>query len=57
MNHRPMCPGIARLKDQTHGHDVISVKFAILHRISFAIEYLESHGRQAAADHLKGMTI
>jgi transketolase len=45
INHRPMCPGIAGLEGSTHGHDVVSVKVAV--------EYLESHGRQAAADHLK----
>ena len=47
INHRPMCPGIVGLEGQTHGHDVISVKLAI--------EYLESHSQQAAADHLKGI--
>ncbi len=47
INHRPMCPGIAGLEGSTHGHDVISVKLAI--------EYLESRGQQAAADHLKGI--
>ncbi|MGR9045481.1 MAG: transketolase C-terminal domain-containing protein [Gammaproteobacteria bacterium] len=47
INHRPMCPGIAGLEGSTHGHDVISVKLAI--------EYLESRGLQAAADHLKGI--
>ena len=45
INHRPMCPGIAGLEGSTHGHDVVSVKVAV--------EYLESHGQQAAADHLK----
>ncbi|MEI6268437.1 MAG: transketolase C-terminal domain-containing protein [Methylococcaceae bacterium] len=45
INHRPMCPGIVGLEGSTHGHDVISVKVAV--------EYLESHGQQAAADHLK----
>ena len=45
LNHRPMCPGIVGLEGSTHGHDVISVKLAI--------EYLESRGQQAAADHLK----
>jgi transketolase len=45
INHRPMCPGIVGLEGSTHGHDVVSVKVAI--------EYLESHGQQAAADHLK----
>ncbi len=48
INHRPMCPGIVGLEGKTHGHDVISVKLAI--------EYLESHSQQAAADHLKGIT-
>ncbi len=47
INHRPMCPGIAGLEGSTHGHDVISVKLAT--------EYLETHGQQAAADHLKGI--
>ncbi|MGR9116513.1 MAG: transketolase C-terminal domain-containing protein [Gammaproteobacteria bacterium] len=47
INHRPMCPGIAGLEGSTHGHDVISVKLAI--------EYLESRGQQAAADHLKNI--
>lgn len=45
INHRPMCPGIVGLEGSTHGHDVISVKVAV--------EYLESCGQQAAADHLK----
>ncbi|MDD2661783.1 MAG: transketolase C-terminal domain-containing protein [Methylococcales bacterium] len=45
INHRSMCPGIVGLEGSTHGHDVVSVKVAV--------EYLESHGRQAAADHLK----
>ncbi|MDD5462815.1 MAG: transketolase C-terminal domain-containing protein [Methylococcales bacterium] len=45
INYRPMCPGIVGLEGSTHGHDVISVKVAV--------EYLESHGQQAAADHLK----
>ncbi|PKM10579.1 MAG: transketolase [Gammaproteobacteria bacterium HGW-Gammaproteobacteria-3] len=47
INHRPMCPGIVGLEGSTHGHDVISVKLAI--------EYLEAHGQQAAANHLKGI--
>lgn len=47
INHRPMCPGIVGLEGSTHGHDVVSVKVAV--------EYLESHGQQAAADHLKGI--
>ncbi|MGZ8928588.1 MAG: transketolase C-terminal domain-containing protein, partial [Methylobacter sp.] len=47
INYRPMCPGIVGLEGSTHGHDVISVKLAI--------EYLESRGQQAAADHLKGI--
>ena len=47
INHRPMCPGIVGLEGSNHGHDVASVKVAV--------EYLESHGRQAAADHLKGI--
>ena len=45
INHRPMCPGIVGLEGSTHGHDVVSVKVAL--------EYLESHGQQAAADHLR----
>lgn len=45
INHRPMCPGIVGLEGSTHGHDVVSVKVAL--------EYLESHDRQAAADHLR----
>jgi transketolase len=45
INHRPMCPGIVGLEGSTHGHDVVSVKVAL--------EYLESHGQQAAANHLK----
>ncbi len=45
INHRPMCPGIVGLEGSNHGHDVVSVKVAV--------EYLESHGQQAAADHLK----
>ncbi|MGR8999579.1 MAG: transketolase C-terminal domain-containing protein [Gammaproteobacteria bacterium] len=45
INHRPMCPGIVGLEGSTHGHDVVSVKVAL--------EYLESHGQKAAADHLK----
>jgi transketolase C-terminal domain/subunit len=40
-----MCPGIVGLEGSTHGHDVVSVKVAL--------EYLESHGQQAAADHLR----
>ncbi|MCD2451658.1 transketolase [Methylicorpusculum oleiharenae] len=47
INHRPMCPGIKGLEGSTHGHDVISVKLAV--------EYLESNGQQAAADHLKSI--
>ncbi|NOT11857.1 MAG: transketolase [Methylococcaceae bacterium] len=47
INHRPMCPGIVGLEGSTHGHDVVSVKVAL--------EYLESRGQQAAADHLKGV--
>ncbi len=47
INHRPMCPGIVGLEGSTHGHDVVSVKVAL--------EYLESHGQQAAADHLKAI--
>ncbi|WP_394752257.1 transketolase C-terminal domain-containing protein [Crenothrix sp.] len=47
INHRPMCPGIVGLEGSTHGHDVVSVKVAL--------EYLESHGQQAAADHLKSI--
>ena len=45
INHRPMCPGIVGLEGSTHGHDVVSVKVAL--------EYLESHGQQEAADHLR----
>ncbi|MEI8572494.1 transketolase [Methylomonas sp. LW13] len=45
INHRPMCPGIVGLEGSTHGHDVVSVKVAL--------EYLESHGQQAAADALR----
>lgn len=45
INHRPMCPGIVGLEGSNHGHDVVSVKVAV--------EYLETHGQQAAADHLK----
>ncbi len=45
INYRPMCPGIVGLEGSTHGHDVVSVKVAL--------EYLETHGQQAAADHLK----
>ncbi len=45
INHRQMCPGIVGLEGSTHGHDVVSVKVAL--------EYLESRGQQAAADHLK----
>lgn len=45
INHRPMCPGIVGLEGSTHGHDVVSVKVAL--------EYLESRGQQAAADHLR----
>jgi len=45
INHRPMCPGIVGLEGSTHGHDVVSVKVAL--------EYLESRGQQAAANHLK----
>lgn len=47
INYRPMCPGIVGLEGSTHGHDVVSVKVAL--------EYLESHGQQAAADHLKSV--
>ncbi|MDI1278115.1 transketolase C-terminal domain-containing protein [Methylobacter sp.] len=47
INHRPMCPGIVGLEGSTNGHDVVSVKVAV--------DYLESRGRQAAADHLKGI--
>jgi transketolase len=42
---RPMCPGIVGLEGSNHGHDVISVKAAIV--------YLESKGHQSAADILK----
>jgi transketolase len=49
INHRPMCPGIVGLEGSTHGHDVVSVKVAL--------EYLESHGQQAAADHLKDIKV
>jgi transketolase len=45
INYRPMCPGIVGLEGSNHGHDVVSVKVAL--------EYLESRGQQAAADHLK----
>ena len=45
INHRPMCPGIVGLEGSTHGHDVVSVKVAL--------EYLESHGQQAAANALR----
>ncbi|MFZ2311003.1 MAG: transketolase C-terminal domain-containing protein [Methylobacter sp.] len=47
INHRPMCPGIVGLEGSTHGHDVAPV--------IVAVEYLESHGRQAAADQLKAI--
>ena len=47
INRRPMCPGIPGLEGSTHGHDVISLKLAI--------EYLEAHNRQDAADHLKSI--
>ncbi len=47
INHRPMCPGIVGLEGSTHGHDVVSVKVAL--------EYLESRGQQAAADHLRSI--
>jgi transketolase len=47
INHRPMCPGIVGLEGSTHGHDVVSVKVAL--------EYLETHGQKAAAEHLKGV--
>lgn len=42
---RPMCPGIEGLEGSTHGHDVVSVKIAL--------DYLESHGQQKAAEVLK----
>ncbi len=42
---RPMCSGIEGLEGLTHGHDVVSVKVAL--------EYLESHNQQAAADVLR----
>jgi transketolase len=45
INYRPMCPGIVGLEGSNHGHDVVSVKVAL--------EYLETHGQQAAANHLK----
>jgi transketolase N-terminal domain/subunit len=48
INHRPMCPGIVGLEGSNHGHDVAPVKVAVA--------YLESRGRQAAADHLKTIT-
>lgn len=47
INHRKMCPGIVGLEGSTHGHDVVSVKVAL--------EYLESRGRTAAAEFLKGI--
>ncbi|MGF1538694.1 MAG: transketolase C-terminal domain-containing protein [Elainellaceae cyanobacterium] len=47
INKRPMCPGIEGLEGSNHGHDVITV--------DGAINYLESKGHQAAADHLKGI--
>ena len=47
INKRPMCPGIEGLEGSNHGHDVITV--------DGAIQYLESKGHQAAADHLKGI--
>ncbi len=47
INKRPMCPGIEGLEGTNHGHDVITV--------DGAINYLESKGYQAAADHLKGI--
>lgn len=42
---RPMCPGIEGLEGSTHGHDVVSVKVAL--------EYLDTHGQQKAAEVLK----
>ncbi len=42
---RPMCPGIEGLEGSTHGHDVVSVKIAL--------DYLEAHGQQKAAEVLK----
>lgn len=45
INKRPMCPGIKGLEGSTHGHDVISVKLAL--------EYLEAHQQQEAADVLR----
>ena len=45
INKRPMCPGIEGLEGSPHGHDVISVKLAL--------EYLESHNQQEAADVLR----
>ncbi len=42
---RPMCPGIEGLEGSTHGHDVVSVKIAL--------DYLESHNQQKAAEVLK----
>jgi transketolase len=47
INKRPMCPGIEGLEGSNHGHDVISVKLAI--------QYLESRGKTAAAEYLKGI--
>ncbi len=47
VNKRPMCPGIEGLEGSTHGHDVIP--------LDIGIKYLESQGRQSAADFLKAI--
>ncbi len=44
---RPMTVGIDGLEGSCHGHDVIPTKLAI--------QYLEKHGRQEAADYLKNI--
>jgi transketolase len=43
--HRPMCPGIAGLEGECHGHDAISV--------DGAVKYLEARGHASAIDWIK----
>jgi transketolase len=47
INRRRMCPGIPGLEGSAHGHDVI--------KTAVAIEYLESRGRNEAAEYLKSV--
>lgn len=47
INRRRMCPGIPGLEGSAHGHDVI--------KTAVAIEYLETRGRNEAAEYLKSV--